>query len=127
MSFHLITGFGKSNSGYSNNDKGGIGQGALQGSSSAAPIFLLNSEVSLNAYSKAGIGASFIHPIPGSTITDHYVQFVDDTCQYINKQGILSSLPSQMEPGVDPDLIHFASQNSQLWADLLWVSGGNLT
>jgi hypothetical protein len=109
MRFHLITGYGKSNIGFSNNDEGGVGQGMLQGSSLDAPIFLLNSEVSLQAYSSTIIGASFIHPISGSTVTDHCVQYVDETSQFVNKQGILSSLSTDTDPVDDSDLIHHAT------------------
>jgi len=73
MKFHLITGFGKSSSSYRNDDDNIVGQGVLQGSSSAAPIFLLNSEISLTAYNKMGIGASFRSPVNGSIVTDHSV------------------------------------------------------
>jgi len=103
MKFHLITGIGKSSTSYMNNDNDIIGQGVLQGSSSAAPIFLLNSEVSLCAYHKIGIGASFCHPVDGST--NH-------------------TIPDQnMTP---PLLIPTATENAQKWADLMWMSGGNL-
>ncbi len=39
------------------------GQGVLQGSSSAAPLFILNSDISLTAYSKSSTGATFYRPI----------------------------------------------------------------
>jgi len=63
MTFHLVTGFGVSTESYNNTNEGITGQGVLQGSSSAAPIFLLNSDVSLHAYDILGIGATFYHPI----------------------------------------------------------------
>jgi hypothetical protein len=40
MSFTLITGVGKSAASYQNNMDGQTGQGVLQGSSSAAPIYI---------------------------------------------------------------------------------------
>jgi len=50
MEFHLITGMGQSSSFYQNTENNITGQGVLQGSSSACPIFILNSNVSLSAY-----------------------------------------------------------------------------
>jgi len=52
MEFHLITGFGRSLTSYSNTNKNKTGQGVLQDSSSACPILILNSDVSLSAYQK---------------------------------------------------------------------------
>jgi hypothetical protein len=84
MKFHLITGFGKSVSSYKNNTDDITGQGVLQGSSSACPIYILNSNASLLAYRKTGVGASFQHPITGDTTTDLAVQDIDDTSQFVN-------------------------------------------
>jgi hypothetical protein len=47
MSFHLVTGFGKSTSTFLSNQNNICGQGVLQGSSSAGHIFILNSDISL--------------------------------------------------------------------------------
>ncbi len=50
MEFHLITGYGTSTkSFYNNEDPQQIGQGVLQGSSSAAPIYMATSDVCLSA------------------------------------------------------------------------------
>jgi hypothetical protein len=40
MSFNLVTGFGASTASFNNNQDGISGQGVLQGSSSAAPIYI---------------------------------------------------------------------------------------
>ncbi len=79
MHFNLMTGFGRSTKSYQNTENDISGQGVLQGSSSAAPMLLLNSDVSLSAYNKEGVGASFLHPINGSIVSDSSVQFVDDS------------------------------------------------
>jgi hypothetical protein len=50
MQFHLVTGFGKSANSFHNTSDDITGQGVLQGSSSAAPIFILNSDISLSTY-----------------------------------------------------------------------------
>jgi len=124
MKFHLITGFGKSSLSYVYDEEGIIGQGVLQGSSSAAPILLLNSEVSLKAYNNNGTGASFTHPITRAVVTDYSVQFVDDTSHFLNANNTEALKTASY---VDPsDLLPIAMTNSQLWADLMWVSGGNL-
>jgi len=124
MHFRLVTGFGTSSNGFNNTYNDITGQGILQGSSSDAPIFLLNSDVALSAYKKLGIGASFSHPISGKTITDHAVQFVDDTSQFLNMSGIQQSTSN--ESNISDSLAKCASTNAQLWSDLLWTSGGQL-
>jgi hypothetical protein len=88
MNFQLVAGFGTSSEGYANHQKDGTGQGILQGSSSAAPIYLLTSDVSLSTYSKIGTGATFTNPITNTTITDTAVQFANDTSQFLNLAGI---------------------------------------
>jgi hypothetical protein len=88
MEFHLITGFRKSLTTYYNTNDNKTGQGVLQGSSSACPIFILNSNVSLSANQKHAKGASFIHPISGKLVTDHAVQFMDDTSQFLIAKGL---------------------------------------
>jgi len=70
MSFNLVTGFGRSSSTFNNNSDEVTGQGVLQGSSSAAPIYILNSDVSLQTYQKLGTGDLFTHPINHTTIID---------------------------------------------------------
>jgi hypothetical protein len=68
MEFHLATGFGVSETSLKNNeDPSQIGQVVLQGSSSAAPVYNVNSYVSLSAYKKKIASESqFIHPIKWS-------------------------------------------------------------
>lgn len=62
MEFHIITGFGSSNISFCNNsDPLQIGQGILQGSSSAAPIYNICADVSLATYMRIAHGASFHH------------------------------------------------------------------
>jgi hypothetical protein len=125
MEFHLITGFGKSLSSYSNTIDNETGQGVLQGSSSACPIFILNSNVSLSTYRKHSKGATFIHPVDGTKVTDHTVQFVDDTSQFLNAEDTITD-SHDPSPQVYEELISTASDNAQHWADYLWVSGGCL-
>jgi hypothetical protein len=84
MSFHLITGFGKSTDCFRNNQNNIRGQGVLQGSSSACPIYIINSDVSISKHRKLGKGAAFIHPINKSRVKDMMVQFVDVTSQFLN-------------------------------------------
>jgi hypothetical protein len=48
MTFHLITGFGKSAKCYTTTVDEVTGQGVLQGSSSAAPLYIFNSDIPTN-------------------------------------------------------------------------------
>jgi hypothetical protein len=69
MEFHLVTGFGISESFFTNNkDPTQIGQGILQGSSPAGPIYTVSSDVSIAAYKKFAKDSIFIHPISGQDI-----------------------------------------------------------
>jgi len=126
MSFNLITGFGKSNSSYNNDSHGVAGQGVLQGSSSAAPLFILNSDVSLHTYKKLSTGATFSHPISKETICDKAVQYVDNTSQFLNAAGMGCHTTNIDLPNLSNLLHKHASQNSKLWSDSVWMSGGNL-
>jgi len=126
MHFHLVTGFGKPSSGFTNTQDNKTGQGVIQGSSSAAPIFILNSDVSISAYTQLWMGASFIHPISGDRVEDHVAQFVDDTSQFLNKLCAWSVVPSSDNTPDNSLLSGFASKNAHLWSNLLWVSRGKL-
>jgi hypothetical protein len=127
MSFHLVTGFGKSAATFSNaDDFPNIGQGVLQCSSSACPIYILNSDICLQSYKKRSVGARFIHPVNGTYISDHAVQFVDDTTQFINAQGTLPSQNTQDTGISEPSLFTCAQKNISEWNDLIWFSGGKL-
>jgi hypothetical protein len=122
MHFHLVTGFGKSAHIFTNTEDSLTGQGVLQGSSSAAPIFLPNSDVSLAAYKQLGTGASFTNPVDGNIVSDHAVQFVDDTSQFLKEQGIKIRLGDEQVESFS--LSRTKSNNAQIWSDLLRVSGG---
>jgi hypothetical protein len=126
MSFHLITGFGKSASSFSHNEDNITGQGVLQGSSSAAPLYLLNSDISLQTYRRLGKGAAFYHPITHEMVYNHGVQYVDDTSQFLNPLGaaISPDITSPLEIG--QSLGQIATSNSKLWAECMWMSGGLL-
>lgn len=125
MQFDLITGFGRSDISYRNNeDPTQIGQGVLQGSSSACPIFAVNSDVSLSMYRKLCYGASFQHPIMGAYIKTRGLQFVDDTTGFLNGSCTLTTLSENTQK--QDTLIEKANHNAQLWSNLLWISGGHL-
>jgi hypothetical protein len=72
MKFHLITGFGKSAISFLNNEDDITGQGVLQGSGSATPIFIPNSLKCLSQPTTDTVPArrSF-SPIQGSVVSDH--------------------------------------------------------
>jgi hypothetical protein len=85
MSFNLVTSFGASSSSYNNTDSDITWQGVLQGSSSAAPLFILNLDVSLHTYNKLGEGPAFIHPITNTVIHDKGIQYI--ASQFVNPLG----------------------------------------
>lgn len=125
MSFNLITGFGISTSSFTNNQDDITGQWVLQGSNSFALIYILNSDISLDAYDKLGTGGIFLSPLTGKVISDKAVQYVDDTSQFLNPAGISQHMDLPMEEAYEL-LPQIASTNSQIWADLQWISGGQL-
>jgi hypothetical protein len=124
MQFNLVTGFSQSAGRFNNTQEGIQGQGVLQGSSSACPIYILTSDVCLSTYWKLGTGSAFFHPIEKSIIKDTSVQFVDDTSQFLNSLG--AELTSNSTSKIVSDLLPYASRNSQIWADSIWVLGGSL-
>jgi hypothetical protein len=98
----------------------------LQGSSSAAPLFILNSYTSLHTYRKQSSGSAFIHPISREQFSDNAVQYVDDTLQFFNALG-LSDLDTTLNHAqLYSNLHQVASLNSGIWSDCIWVLGGNL-
>ncbi len=94
MEFFLLTGFGISAASFKNDeDPSQPGQGMLQGSSSAAPIYNISTDVSLATYNKLAHGAVFKHPITGDNITDLATQYADDKTEMINTKGLCHTLP----------------------------------
>jgi hypothetical protein len=125
MSFNLITGFGSLSRSFHNTQDGTTGQGVLQGSSSAAPIYILNSDISLTAFQKIGTGTAFTHPITKQIASDRSVQYVDNTSQFLNPLGISNkhNCPAEEASSMMPDI---ARKNAQTWADIQHISGGQL-
>jgi len=125
ISFHLITSFGRSVEEFCNTEGDITGQGVLQGSSSAAPIYVINSDVSLATYYKVGHGSTFYHLISKDPIEDKTVQYVDNTSQCTNipqkKYEITRSITDTSNT-----LHQLASQNAALWSECLWLSDGQL-
>lgn len=78
--------------------------------------------MSLSTYRSLGTGAAFYHPINKTTFQDHSVQFVDDTSQFLNPLG--ANLDALESRDIGADLLPFAPRNSQIWAELLCISGG---
>jgi hypothetical protein len=127
MSFHLMTGSGHSIKQCCNNDDpNNIGQGVSQGSSSAAPIFIFNSDASLQTYCDHASGASFKHPVSRKLITDKAINYVDDKTQLLNPAGarIPTTIPNSVSE--TEELVTHAISNTTLWNDIMWMSGGNL-
>lgn len=127
MEFYLITGFGPSLTSFRNNeDPVQTGQGMLQGSSSAAPVYNICPDVSLTTYRRLAQGATFIHPINGNPITDSATQYVDDKTDLLNSIGADIRNSPHLSTRDRETLFNTATENSNEWASLLWILGGNL-
>jgi hypothetical protein len=120
-----MTGFHKSASSYHNTTDAITGQGVLQGSSSAAPIYILYSDVFLSTYMTLGCEASFIHPISCAEIHDKTVQYIDNTSQFLNPMGAKMTYDPHDKP-MAHFLTNIATKNSTIWSKCMWISGGCL-
>ncbi len=125
MEFHLITGLVASNKSFSNNaDSNFPCQGMLQASSSAAPVYNINSDVNFSTYCCLAHGATFTHPITNKTHTNHAKQYVDDMSALLN---IIQDNSNLHESSTHiKELFHKAKKNTNTWSKLLWISGGAL-
>jgi hypothetical protein len=75
MELNIATRFGQSIKSFLHNEiPNQAGQGILQGSSSAAPIYNVNSDISLAAYRKLSKGAKFQNLISGAIIEHKMTQ-----------------------------------------------------
>jgi hypothetical protein len=120
MEFHLITGYGKSCNHFRNNaDIDQPGQGMLQGSSSAAPIYNFTSDVSLSAYQSIAKGATFNHPCTDRPLTIHATQNVDDKAATVNEMGLQQPLTNQSNSVRREKIFEQANKNDNTWAQLL--------
>jgi hypothetical protein len=127
MEFNIATGFGSSISSFHNNsDPLQIGQGVLQGSSSAAPLYNVTTDICLTTFRKLAKGTSFTHPHTGETIEDIATQYVDDKTDMLNDKG--AGIPHQrnITSHNREQMFNNATSNSNTWASLLWISGGKL-
>ncbi len=109
-----------------NADPNQPGQGVLQGSSSAAPIYNFNSDVSLTTYNKLATGATFIHPYTGEAITDFAMQYVDDKTEMTNIMGLHTLPTKNIKTQQREYIFEAANKNTDIWTKLLWISGGIL-
>ncbi len=120
MEFQTVTGYGESSTSLKNNeDPARTGQGILQGSSSAAPIYNFNSDVSITAYNKLATGASFTHPVTGQTLEDSVIQYVDDKTEMVNEQSVSSILPNENHQSRNNKLLATADCNTDIWAQVI--------
>ncbi len=84
----------------------------------------MNSDVSLTSYRKLASGSAFTNPITKATIQDHATQYVDDKTDMLNLQGIMDNDDLTQKPY--EKLVEHANKNSNIWAELQWISGGDL-
>jgi len=126
MTLHVIAAFEKSMKTFCNSEHPPVvGQGVLQGSSSAGPMFIFTSDTCLSTYKKFGTGATFPHPFTGTPTSDFSVQFVDDTTHFTNFRGIHCPTINEDSPDASTLFSH-AQTNINTWNDLIWISGGKL-
>ena len=99
----------------------------LQGSSSAAPIYNISTDVSLATYNRLAHGAVFQHAITVENITDRTTQYVDDKTEMINSKGIQHNAPrNPNQTFIRESLFRAGTENTKIQTSLLWLSGGNL-
>jgi hypothetical protein len=101
------------------------GQGVLQGSSSAAPLYLATSDVSIKTYNKLAKGAAFRHPIINTLNETKMTQYDDNTSQFLNPLGAAIKQNINTEQ-LSQELISHATQNATIWSDCIRMSGGDL-
>jgi hypothetical protein len=127
MEFHVSIGFSISPISFHNKaDPLLSGQGMMQGSSSAAPIYSANSDILLSAYRKLAKGAVFTHPITGNESIDFASQYVDDKTELLNKAGLPKRDAAASKHHIQESIFEVASNNKDIWTKLMWMSGGKL-
>jgi hypothetical protein len=82
-------------------------------------VWLVVSSILFLCYSAKAHSARFESPNGSISIDIFRIGFVDDTCSYVN--GFTAN-----EIITPEKLILLLTQDSQLWCDLLWKSGGSL-
>jgi hypothetical protein len=93
--------------------------GTGQGSTNSPVIWIIISSTLFDIHNQKAHGATFCSPDQSMSISFSIVGFVDDSnCQ-------TNHFLSNDQQSCD-DLIAAASSDAQLWADLLWLSGGYL-
>jgi hypothetical protein len=86
---------------------------------------LVPCSLSIQMYQQLCHGATFIHPILGTSMKTHALQFIDNTTQFLNYE----LEPDNIHPkplDLSEELLNKASYNAQSWSNLLWISGGDL-
>ena len=116
--YHLKTAFGVSDEYYQHCDAFPI-YGTGQGSTNSPIIWMFISSVLFDMYSDNAYGSTFATPTDDLAQPSKIVGFVDDSNCTTNSWYSVD----QEDYG---DLIQMATEDAQLWADILWLSGGHL-
>ena len=93
--------------------------GTGQGSGNSPTVWLVISSILFDCYETKAHGALFESPDRSVSLMLYRVGFVDDTCGYVNR--FKDDIPPTPE-----NMIEMLTHDSQLWSDLLWMSGGAL-
>ena len=118
VKYHLKTKLGITEENYSHCTVHPI-YGTGQGSGNSPTIWLVVSSILFDCYEARAHGAVFESPDKTIRLQIYRVGFVDDTCGYVN--NFTSPIPPS-----PAELISLLTKDSQLWSDLLWLSGGAL-
>eukprot|EP00957_Ditylum_brightwellii_P172890 13162357-Ditylum_brightwellii.AAC.1 len=89
--------------------------GTGQGSTNSPTIWLIISSILFDIHEKLGKYATFCNPMQLIYVHITIVEFVDDTIGQTNKFDDNNATPEE--------LINLMQHDTQLWSDLLWVSG----
>jgi len=116
--FHLKTNLGTSTVNYQHCDDFPI-YGTGQGSGNSPHIWCFISSALFDAYTEKATGAYFRSFDGSQSLHLYMVGFVDDCTQVVN------DFSAHPQPS-SAELIQKMKENSQLWNDLLWTSGGAL-
>ena len=116
MTFHLKTGFGLATKRYSGTSSKPF-MGLTQGSSASPPVWTAVSTLIVNAYKREGHGVSLQSGWSNKRQEIAAILFVDDMDLFH-----ISSAPTYDEE----QFIQEVQESTNLWADLLQATGGNL-
>eukprot|EP00957_Ditylum_brightwellii_P187517 14280506-Ditylum_brightwellii.AAC.1 len=116
--FKLKTALGMSDNFYQHCQQAFLIYGTGQGSTNSPTIWLIISSTLFGIHEKLGKGAQFFDPMQVIHVHITMVGFVDNVMGQTNKFYSNNTTPEE--------LINLMQYDTQLWSDLLWISGSIL-